>query len=73
MTAARGFGGIGVAELLVLVVLVPLALFPWWRILRRMGWSPLGVVAWLIAFSVPGVNFLALWYLAFTAWPAGDR
>ena len=65
--------GIGLVEIVVIVVLLPLALFPWWRILRRMGWSPVGTVLWIVAFAIPGVSLLASWYLALTSWPAVDE
>ena len=63
------FGGLGLPELIVLAVIVPLMVFPAVRVCQRAGFSPwLGLVSIL-----PPGAILLLWILALTPWPADQR
>jgi hypothetical protein len=56
-------------HLLLLIVLLFFVLWPWSRILRRMGFS-----AWLcLLLPIPLVNLVFLYYLAFGRWPRDDQ
>lgn len=59
------FGSIGLPELIILVVIGVLAIWPAWRICSKAGYS--GLLG--IGLCVPLVN-VAIWlYLAFAEWP----
>jgi hypothetical protein len=52
-------------HLVLVIPLLVLVLWPWTKILRRMGFSP-----WLcLLFFVPLVNFVLLYYIAYAQWP----
>ena len=63
----RGFGfGFGPISMLLVAVLVVL---PFWRLFEKAGFS-----GWLaLLMLVPLVNVLALYFLAFTDWPAQKK
>jgi ATP/ADP translocase len=57
-------GGIGMREIVIVLLLV-LFLWPYGRILSRVGYSP-----WLcLLLIVPLVNVIALWLFAYADWP----
>jgi hypothetical protein len=62
------FGGIGVPEFVIVLVVVAGFLAVCWpaaRIAERLGFPRwLGLLA-----VVPGVNLLLLWFVALTRWP----
>ncbi len=64
-----GFGpdwtGDGLGHWIVFIVTVVVIVYPLGRILGRIGLSPF----WSILAFVPVVNLVALWVLAYTAWP----
>lgn len=49
------------------VVLIFWVAFMWplWKITRKMGYHP----AFSLLYLVPGVNVLAIWYVALAEWP----
>jgi hypothetical protein len=52
-------------HLLIWIVLLILVLWPWSKIMKRMGFSP-----WLcLLIIIPLVNAVFLYYLAFGRWP----
>jgi len=52
-----------------IVILSLLQLVAFWKILGRMGYPP-----WLaIMASIPLVNLIVLYYVAFTPWPREER
>lgn len=55
--------------LVLLIVVVPLYLWPVWRILRKMGYHP----AWCLVGLVPVAPVIGLWVLALKRWPVEDR
>jgi hypothetical protein len=58
-------GGLGLREIVLLLVVV-LFIWPYGRILSRLGYSP-----WLcLLMLVPLVNVIALWVFAYAKWPA---
>lgn len=50
---------------LFLVIYAIVVVYPIWKILGRMGFSGL----WGLLALVPVANLIALWILAYTAWP----
>ena len=62
-------GGQGVAEALVLIVIVGIAVAGWWKIFSRAGYP--GFLGLLI--FVPIVGFVAFLWLAFLPWPVQDK
>ena len=52
-----------------LFVFLFLVLVPVVRILRRTGHNPV----WCLLTLVPGLNLLALWFLAFKSWPTDTK
>ena len=61
----RPFGSLGCVELLVILAVLLLVIYPVARILRRTGHSP-----WLaVAVIIPLGNLALLWYVAFSRWP----
>ena len=59
---------IGPTELLILTPML-LAIFPFWKIFRKAGFSP-----WLsLLFGIPVFNIGLLFYLGFAEWPALKR
>jgi len=60
------FGSIGLPELLVVLFVATLLVWPAARICRKAGYS-----AWLgVAIIVPLANILLLWFLALSEWPS---
>lgn len=57
--------GQGLGHWIAFALLVAAILYPIGRVLRRIGFSPL----WSVLTFVPLINLLALWILAFIAWP----
>ena len=50
---------------LVMLFFATLIVVPFWRIFRKAGYSP-----WLaVLMVVPVVNFIMLYFLAFSQWP----
>lgn len=61
------FQGVGIIPLLIVLAL---AVIPYWKIWSRTGHSG----AWALLILVPIVNVISLWVLAFKKWPAlGER
>ena len=59
------FGRIGLPELVVIVFVAALVVWPATRVCAKAGYSP-----WLgIAVIVPGANIFLLWFLALADWP----
>lgn len=56
-------GGIGIIPILIILAL---AVIPYWRIWSRTGHSG----AWSLLMLVPIANLISLWVLAFKDWPA---
>lgn len=61
-----GFETIGLVPLLIILAL---AVIPYWKIWSRTGHSG----AWALLMLVPLANLISLWVLAFKKWPAIDR
>ena len=60
------FGSIGVPELVIVLVVAVIVVWPATRICAKAGYSPwLGVVI-----VIPLANILLLWFLALADWPA---
>lgn len=57
------YGQVGFIPLLVILAL---AVIPYWKIWSRTGHSG----AWALLMLVPVVNLISLWVLAFKDWPA---
>ena len=63
------YGSLGMPELLVLIVLAVVVVFPVTRICAKAGYSP-----WLgLAAILPGANILLLWFLALAEWPRKNQ
>ena len=61
-----GFGlDYGLGHGLILTIIVAAVIYPVWRILDRVGFSPF----WSVLALIPFVNLLALWFFAFSDWP----
>lgn len=59
---------VGPQEVFVLMLIMMLGLvmlLPWFKICTRAGFSGW----WCLVFVVPGLNLIALFYLAFAEWP----
>lgn len=54
--------------ILVLVIVLPIVVLPYWQIFRKAGFSP--VLSLLIL--VPLVNLVLLYYVAFSHWKVGQ-
>ena len=61
-----GFESIGLVPILIILVL---AVIPYWKIWARTGHSG----AWSLLMLVPIANLISLWVLAFKRWPSVDR
>ena len=59
------YGGIGLIPILVILAL---AVIPYWKIWSRTGHSGL----WSILMIIPVANLISLWVLAFKNWPTVD-
>lgn len=58
--------GLGATEWIILVFIALVIVLPYWRIFTKAGFP-----GWLsLTMIIPGVNLLALFYLAFAEWPA---
>jgi phosphoglycerol transferase MdoB-like AlkP superfamily enzyme len=57
------YGHIGIVPILVILAL---AVIPYWKIWSRTGHSG----AWSLLMLVPIANLISLWVLAFKDWPA---
>ena len=62
-------GSIGPFELLMVIGIVVIYYLPFWRIVSKMGYP--GVLSLIVL--VPCVNFILLYFLAFTEWPVERR
>lgn len=51
------------------IVVVIVAVIPWWRIAKKVGYSG----AWSLLILVPVVNLIAIYWFAFTEWPLERR
>ena len=58
--------GIAMRELIILLLIFLLFLWPLMVILNKAGYSRL----WVLLAFVPLVNYIALWIFAFSDWPA---
>lgn len=61
-----GFESIGLIPILIILAL---AVIPYWKIWSRTGHSG----AWSLLMLVPIANLISLWVLAFKKWPSVDR
>lgn len=61
--------GLGLFELVFLLIPLILLLLPAWRIVRRAGFSG----AWSLLLFIPLVNVVAVYVFAFTDWPVERR
>jgi hypothetical protein len=61
-----GYQSVGIIPLLIILAL---AVIPFWKIWARTGHSG----AWSLLMLVPLANLISLWVLAFKKWPAVDR
>jgi hypothetical protein len=59
-------GTIGSSELILILFIFGIIIIPFWKIFQKAGFSPL--LSLLI--FVPGINILAIFYLAFAEWPS---
>ncbi len=59
-------GTIGLPEILTILLFSPLVIVPFWRIFKKAGIYP----ELSILMFVPVANVVALYYLAFAAWPS---
>jgi uncharacterized membrane protein YhaH (DUF805 family) len=59
---------VGVWQLLLLLFLVALFVWPVVRILHKAGRSGW----WVLTMLVPGLNLFAVWIFAYAPWPAVD-
>ncbi|KVL97451.1 hypothetical protein [Burkholderia stagnalis] len=55
-------------KLLVMLVIIAICIYPYVRIVRRIGHSGW----WVLTMAVPILNFIMLWVFAFVRWPAVD-
>ena len=62
-------GSYGLGHWAVFAITVAIILYPIGRILGRIGFSPF----WSVLALVPIGNLIALWFLAFIAWPEKGR
>ncbi|MBP7000649.1 hypothetical protein [Amaricoccus sp.] len=62
-TVTTDYGAIGLVPVLVILAL---AVIPYWKIWRRTGHSG----AWSLLMIIPVANLISLWVLAFKDWPA---
>lgn len=60
--------GIGITEILLLALFLSAAV-PIVKILRKAGYS----AGWTILAFIPLLNFVALWWFAFSEWPSLTR
>lgn len=58
-----------VLVLVIYFAAVIIALIPWWRIARKAGYSG----AWSLVIFIPLVNFIVLYWFAFSKWPLERR
>lgn len=57
--------GIGLPELIVILVITIVLVVPYWKIFSKAGFS-----GWLsLTLLIPFVNLLVPYYLAFSKWP----
>ena len=59
-------GSIGLAEIVTILLISPLVIIPFWKIFKKAGMYP----ELSILMFVPLANVVALYYLAFAAWPS---
>jgi hypothetical protein len=57
--------GLGVQELLLLVIIGLFVILPYWKIFSKAGFSGW----WSLTLIIPILNFVILFYLAFAEWP----
>ena len=60
--------GLGYQELLIILVIVlilGLTAWPFWRVIRKAGFSGW----WLLTLFVPLLNVVMIWAFAFASWP----
>lgn len=58
-----------VLVLMLYVIAVTIAIIPWWRIAKKVGYSG----AWSLLILIPVVNLIAIYWFAFTEWPLERR
>lgn len=58
-------GSLSVVHWIIYLLVLALVIYPFWRILSRMGLP--GVLSLLVI--IPVVNLVFLWVVAFIAWP----
>ena len=63
------FFNLGAQELLILLLMAVVVVWPFWRIFSKAGFT-----RWLaIGMLLPLVNLALIFYLAFTEWPALNK
>ena len=65
MLVAGAIGGLGLPEVVVILVIPTILLLPFYRIFSKAGYP--GIVC--LGMLVPLVNFALLLFLAFSEWP----
>lgn len=53
----------------IVIALIAFAIFPFWRILNKAGFSG----AWSFLTLVPVVNLVVIWVFAFVTWPVEKK
>jgi len=58
--------GLAMRELVILVLVAAVVVWPFCRVYSRAGWSP-----WVgLLMVIPLVNLITLWVFAYAQWPA---
>jgi hypothetical protein len=58
--------GLGVPEIVIIIVIAAVLIWPWWRIFSQAGYP-----GWFgLSQILPGLNVVGLLFLAFAQWPA---
>jgi len=64
-----GVGGIGVWQLIIVVIILALPIWIYGRILKKAGYSRW----WVLLIFIPIVNIIMIWVFAFAKWPNIER
>jgi hypothetical protein len=61
-----GLGGISIAQLITILLIILVSLFIFRPIAKKAGYSGW----WALAMLIPLVNIIIIWVFAFSKWPA---
>jgi hypothetical protein len=61
-----GLGGISIAQLITILLIILVPLFIFRPIAKKAGYSGW----WALAMLIPLVNIIIIWVFAFSKWPA---